>query len=1022
MFPLSAQQQVVWLHEQVQPDGIAYHFTAQLDLTGPLDETALTIALAAVIDRHPMFRTALVPGTDQQVTAATVATPIRFAESPELSGPRWQAILREHGTTLFDLTRPPLVRWTLVRCGPDRRRLLHTEHHLVHDGQSWAIVLRDLFTAYQAALRGEPISLPEAPLYEEFVAWQRRPQALAARDRAVARWTERLTDAPSGSAAPRARRPAGRKRFAGAQHRQRLAPALADRVRLVASRHRHTTFSVLFALFAELARRHNEQPELVIGTAVGNRPPAFAGTVGMFVNALPIRLPGDPGQPAADYVGSVMKALFGALEDAAAPIQDITRAAGMSAAGLDNPLFQLMFSSQDASMPELDLGGLRAEVTGALTFGTSRLDIDVVVVPDDRLTIGVPRTGPAGMLLIWDYDTDRYDQQFIELMADRYARLLGSYAAAPESPLGELPMTDAAEPPAATIGIGPSAAYASDDLFGSFASVAAQRADAPALIAGPHVTSYRELVVRTEQLADRLSVAGVKAGGRVAVALPRSAGAVVTLLACLRLGATFCPLSPADPPGRRQLLLDRLRPDAVITEGDVITAGAAARPGGPQPDDGVAYILHTSGSTGLPKSVAVSRSSLAAHAAAAGRQYRLDGADRVLQFAQPSFDVFLEETLPTLLAGGALVIAAAELLTGADLVALLGMRAVTVANLPTSFVAAVLPDLKAALASWSQLAVRLLVLGGERISAELARQVRDVFGAAELVNAYGVTEATITSTCFRLASADVGEVPIGRPLAGTDIYVVDQALAPLPAGFVGEIAIGGAGVALGYLDDAGETARRFTSVAGVAGRCYLTGDLGFWRPDGQLCFLGRADNQVKLLGHRIELEEVESAAAEVLAGARRAVVLDKNRPVPRLIGFAETGDQLSTEVINRALGQRLPAHMLPERWIAAETMPLLAGGKPDRAALATMITAEPPAPRSSVFDRVRAIWCEVLGTENLSGDSDFFTVGGHSLLAIQIVTRVQESLGGGIPLALIFDEPQLGRFAEAVRRLTARES
>ncbi len=1023
MFPLSTQQQVVWLHEQVQPGGFAYHFTAVLDLTGPLDEAALTTALSAVLDRHPMLRTALAPGTDQQDTADSVATPIRFADSPELSGPAWEELLREHGTRPFDLTRPPLVRWTLVRCGRGRHRLLHTEHHLIHDGQSWTVVLRDLFTAYQAVLRGEPVSLPAAPLYEEFVAWQQSPEALAARDLALERWRKRLADAPFGQSAPRTRRQAGHKRFAGAQHRQRLDPELADRVRAAAGRHRHTAFSVLFAMFAELARRYCGQPELVIGTAVGNRPRAFAGTVGMFVNAVPVRLLASPDQPASNHVGAVMGALFGALEGAAAPIQDITRAAGVSSAGLDNPLFQLMFSAYDASLPELDLGGLRADVTGGVNFATSRLDIDVVVVPDDRMTIGAPRTGPAGMLLLWDYDTDRYDQEFIALMAGRYARLLSAYAADPQEPLGSLSITGAAEPPAASIGAGAPAAHASADLFGSFAAVAARRADALAISSGPQGISYRELLTRAEQLADRLSVAGVKAGGRVAVMLPRSADAVVALLACLRLGAAFCPLPPADPASRRQVLLGRLKPDALIASGDNVATAAGGHEA--TAADEVAYILHTSGSTGLPKSVAVRRSSLASHTAAVAGEFGLGEADRVLQFAQPAFDVFLEETLPTLLTGGTLVIAASGFLAGADLAALLGMRGVTVANLPTSYAAAVLPELTAALASWPHPALRLVVLGGERVSGGLARQVRDVFRDAGVINAYGVTEVTITSACFRVPAGgfgDDGDLPVGRPLAGTDIYVVDPARTPLPAGIAGEIAIGGAGVALGYLDDPDETARRFAQV--VTGRCYLTGDLGFWRPDGQLCFLGRIDNQVKLLGHRIELEEVESAAATVLAGARRAVVLDQSRAVPRLVGFVETGaggDQPGTEGINRALSERLPAHMLPERWIAVPDLPLLAGDKPDRAALAALIPAatEPVQRRAGIYERVLAVWGEVLGITELSADSDFFALGGHSLMAIQIVTRVQESFGSGIPLSLLFDEPLLGRFAMAVQELVA---
>jgi amino acid adenylation domain-containing protein len=1057
MFALSAAQQVVWLHEQLHPGGSAYHFTAQLDLRGPLDEVVFAAALAAVVDRHAMFRTALVAGTDppRQQTAPAVPTPLRIVDLPELSGPRWQALLDEHVNRPFDLTTPPLLRWTLIRIGPQQHRLLHTEHHLIHDGHSWVIVLRDLLTAYREGLDRRPIRLPAAPEYAEYVAAQASPAAAEARDRAIAGWRARLAGAPFGRTVPGTRRRAGHKRFVGAQFDQALDATLADRVRAVARRGRHTEFSVLFAVFAELARRYTGEPELVIGTTIANRPPELAGTVGMFVNAVPIRLQYAPHRPAHEHVGHTMWALVAGLEGAAAPIQDITREVGASGAGLDNPLFRLMFSGFEPSILDLDLGGLRVDVTVGLNLSISRLDIDVVVVLEDPMVIGARPAGPAGMRLLWDYDTDRYDQDFIALMAGRYARLLDGYTADPQRPLRDLPMVDPAEPAPATIGIGPPAT-ARDNLFARYAAIAADRAEAAALIAGQHTISHRELIARADRLADRLVAAGVGTGSRVAVILPRSADAVAALLACLRLGAAFCPLTSADPPARQRALLDRLHPAAVVTDDAGLArhlgvgppalsatgpAEASTEPAGTRPppaDEGggerIAYIMHTSGSTGAPRPVAVSRASLANHVAAIQQEYGLSATDRALQFAEPSFDVFLEETLPTLLAGGTVVVAASAMPTGADLAALMTMRTVTVANLPTAYAAAVLADLAAALGSLPPLPLRLLVLGGERVSFDLANRMRAVLGDIDVVNAYGVTEATVTSSCYHWPSYAVpadkaagtgDELPIGRPLAGIHLYVLDPDRRSVPAGIIGEIAIGGAGVALGYLDDATETARRFVPVNGAPGRCYLTGDLGYWRPDGQLCFVGRRDNQIKLNGFRIELEEVEAVAATVVGGARRAVILDESGAAPRLVGFVETGSMapsaaLSTEAIQAALAERLPPSMLPTRWIAVPQLPLLAGDKPDRARLAALIppAAPPDESETGVYQRVRAVWAEVLGRDQLDAESDFFALGGHSLLAMQIVARLRQPFGDGIPLALVFEEPTLGRFAAALERIT----
>ncbi len=1036
-FPLSTAQQVVWFHEQVHPGSSTYHFTAMLDLVGPLDEAALTGALAAVLDRHDTFRTAIVPGTDpaRQRTAETVPLPLRRVDwaAPELSGPDWDALLDEQVNQPFDLSRPPLLRWTLVRVDAHRHRLLHTEHHLLHDGQSWTIVLRDLFGAYRALRDGRPIELPAAPSYAEYVAWQADPEVCRSREQAVAGWVDRLAGAPLGMTVPGTRRTAGRKRFAGAQHAQRLDPELIGRLRERTGTERRTLFTVLFALFGVLIRRYTGEPEPVIGTALANRPAQFGGTVGMFVNAVPVRLGAGPDSPVRAQVDDAMTALLDALSRADAPIQDITRAVGASAAGLDNPLFRLMFSAYDSGMPRMDLGELRVEITGGMNLAVSRMDIDVVVVTDDRTVIGGPVDRPAGVLLLWDYDTDRYDEPFIATMADRYARLLDAYARDPGTPADRLAMTAATEPDPVALGAGPAAVPPDAELFDRYVEVAAGRADAAALIAGPDAISHSALVAAVTGLADRLAAAGVRPGHRIAAVLPRSADAVLVLLACLRLRAVYCPLAPDQPEHRLRLLLRRLRPAVLICDeprlascratGLPVATVGDARPPAADPtaprDPQIAYVLHTSGSTGLPKAVAIGREALANHVDAVIRDFELHAGDRVLQFAQPSFDVALEEVLPTLLAGGTVLVARSELPTAADLVSLLTVRGATVLNLPTSYAAAILPDLRVALAGTSH-PLRLLVLGGERVGAGLATELASVLGGVDVVNAYGVTEATITSSTYRWAAGrgeqPDGELPIGRPLAGVALYVLDRHRRPLPAGIIGELAIGGAGVGIGYLDDPAATADRFVPVEGVPGRCYLTGDLGYRRPDGQLCFLGRQDNQIKLSGHRIELEEIETAAAQVFDGAPRAVVLDTSTGTARLVGFVQSDSTVDNQAVTAALARLLPRPLLPSRWVAVPTLPTLAGGKPDRHALVAQAgaVAQPAPAEADLYHRIRAIWAEVLGRDDLSAGADFFDLGGHSLPAIQITSRLRELLGADIPLALVFDEPTLGGFAAAV--------
>ncbi|MEV5508108.1 non-ribosomal peptide synthetase [Streptomyces orinoci] len=1033
MFGLSTSQEIVWLHEQMQPGSRAYNFTATMDLRGELDQDALRAALGAALERHPGLRLELV---DAQ--GALPGQRVREGCPPrlrtvDLSGQEdaedtFRRLLRTEAETPLDVHQAPLLRWTLVRLGERHHRLIHVEHHLVHDGHSFAILLRDVFGEYRSRVLGEPLQLPAAPSYQEHIAAAQGPGRAQRQAASLEFWRDQLAGAAFDLPLPGLTRPGARRRHAGGQLRQAIDAELAERLRAHSRAQGHTPFSTLLALFAELLRRHSGRTDLVIGTAVGNRPQGFEETVGMFVNTIPLRLRLDAEAPAREVADEVTDGLIRALPHQEVPVQVLTRELGLHTSGADNPLFSVMFSAHDAALPEIVVPGLEVSLFEGFNTGTTRFDLDLVLMPDDRRMVG-PRQGPAGMTLVWDYDRDLFDEATAALLAERFLALVRAYLDAPEAPMAALAPQPAAAP-------APLAAVDGTVLD----PLSRHDAGRLALLSGARQLTYGELYGMVQELAGRLSGAGVRRGQPVAVVLPRGTHSVTALLACLRLGAVYCPLSPNDPADRLRTLLERLRPALVLTDRESALSLPAEGlplalldgPAFPAAEDAecladAAYVIHTSGSTGLPKAVLVGREALARHATAMAARFALSPADRVLLFAQPSFDVALEEVLPSLLAGCALVLPQREVPTGPELVAVLASRPVTVANLPTSYLLAVRGELTEALREgmWQP---RLLVLGGERLPAAALRELLAATDATVL-NAYGVTEAAITSTVHEVSREPDGaaEVPLGLPLPGVGVHVLDDRLRPLPGGAVGQLAISGGGLAEGYLGDeraTTATAERFVTVPALGDeRVYLTGDLGYRDEHGLVHFLGRQDNQVKLRGYRIELEEIEAAASAELGGRSCAVVLSRLPAGPCLVGFLDGGAEVDQPLLHKALSARLPAALVPSHWIRLDRMPLLPGGKPDRTALARLAAEHRPEEEGAVRDgevpdpAVELLsegWREVLGHDRFSPSSHFFQVGGHSLLAAQLAAWLEPRLGSRPPLRVLFQHPVLAEQASAV--------
>ncbi|WP_158841388.1 non-ribosomal peptide synthetase [Saccharothrix deserti] len=1028
---LSPQQELVWLHHRLAPGSSAYNFLAVTDFVGPLDVEALRRAISLVVRHHPAMRLAVVDPESDQPLQRLVDLPDVPIASVDLAGAadaeaEFGRLVATFTDESFDLTRAPLAKWCVVRFSADHHRLLHAEDHLIHDGRSFAVFLADMFTAYRELSEGREPVLAPAVTYVEYLDHCKSPAFRAGVEDRLEWWRTSLAGADLGTFGFRGlgRRVGTRRGFGGGQVRRELPADLCADIDALARSVSSTPFSLLFGLFSELVRRHDGAAEVTVGTAAANRPSRFERTVGMLVNSLPVRQRFEPGWTARQLASATTDRLFDALDHGDAPMQDIVRVCGRSSGTLDNPLFRTMFSMHDALLPDIELPGLEVSFVEGINLSTSRTaDIDVVILPGTRAL------GAEGgtITCVWDYSTEFFDKATVSFLADRFQRLLEAAVASPDSPVAQLGLIGPHDPSAVLTGADrqvPSRAEVLDH-------VRAHRG--PALVNGTQELSYPELVGRADTLAARLARAGVEEGEIVAAVLPRGVAAVELLLACLVGGYVFAPLpvgwtdsAVADAVGRLDAAVvftepGRLRalraagvPATVLGDTSPRRSTTAIRR---HPD--AAYLVHTSGSTGRPKRVVVPFAALGNAMAGVADYLGIGPDDRVLQFAQPAFDVFFEEVVPSLVTGACLVQPGTVVPSGEDLAALIAYRAVTVVNLPTSYLFAVLEELGECLAGRSH-PLRVVVVGGERLPAAGARDIARTLPGAVLVNAYGVTESTITSTMTRF-TGDVAEheVPLGGPLPNVVLVVLGEDGTPLPVGMAGEIAIGGPGSIASYLDEPDRDSYA-DGLPGHAGRFYRTGDIGVIGLDGNLRFIGRTDRQLKLRGYRVEPEEIETAARP-LADHREVAVVPHvvDGVVEGLVGYVETADQSVADRLNSGLRTVLPRYLVVERWVAAPALPRLPNGKVDLAELRTWPLPEPrPAPAGSDETGLLGV---VLGgfrsvlKRDVDADADFFASGGHSLLVASLIAWLRRETGVRLLMGDVFEAPTARAVTERLR-------
>jgi amino acid adenylation domain-containing protein len=880
-------------------------------------------------------------------------------------------------------------------------------HHIATDGWSEVPLLSDLGTAYTARHDGRaPAWRPLAVQYADYALWQRTLLAEES-DVLAAYWRAALQGVPECLHLPvdRPRPPvAGTD---GAGEPITIGPELHGALLHVARTNRVTLFMVLQAAWATLLTRLGAGTDIPIGVPVAGRPHESLGDlVGFFVNTLVLRTD-TSGNPGFDELLARIRSVdLDGYQHEEMPFEQVVQAVNPRRTQASHPLFETMLILQNTGEAEMSLPGLTVR-REPFTTGVAKFDLVVDVGPAD----------PGGLQGSLDYRTGLFDRSTARSLVAGFLGVLAEIAADPSAPVDPAPT-----------------------VLDLVAEQVRSRPGAAAVVSPGRELSYQELDERSNAVAWELRNRGVGAGTAVAVGVERSADLCVAMLAVFKAGGVYVPLDPDYPAPRLRLMVEDAAPPVIVTnrhladrvpDGPVPlfleehTAARRDRPPEPAGPDDLAYVIYTSGSSGRPKGVAVGHAALGRHTRAMVRVFGYTATDRTLVFASVAFDMSVEQIITPLACGAAAVIRPDGMLGTRDLIHYADQHTVTVVNVPPAYLEALLRE-GAGLGS-----VRLFVSGGDTVTPGIVRAAHDAAGRRRVLNAYGPTETTITATVQDLAEVvEGGPVPIGRPIPGARVHVLTGTGAPAGQGEIGEIVIGGDGVARGYLNQPALTAQRF--VEDEAGRrFYRTGDLGRHLPGGALEFLGRADDQVKVNGFRIEPAEVEAALAKLPGVTGAVVVADRDEAGGgRLFGYATTVTGADDGLrLRRDLLEVLPRHMVPVAVTVLESFPLTLNGKVDRKALGGSVVVaqagEGVVPSDPVTDLLAGIWAEVLRVPQVGPHDNFFALGGHSMLAIQLVSRVKAALGADVPLHQFFEAPtpaDMAALAGARTRTAARST
>ena len=1040
--PLSFVQQRLWFLEQLEPGLPINNIPLILRLSGPLDAAALQSALGAIVRRHESLRTCIQVRdgepiqwitAEQRIPVLTVDLSSLTEKDREVEALRLAAIeIREP----FDLTHAPMLRARLFQIAHEDHLLVVTMHHIAADGWSVGIFFRELGILYDAHSSGLPASLPDLPIqYADFAVWQRGSLQGELLDQQLSYWRERLHGAPALLDLPTDRPRPALQSYRGAVHRFVLPLSLLQQLKALSRREGATLFMTLLAAFQALLSRYTGQSDLLVGTPIAGRTELETESlIGCFINTLVFRtdLSADP--TFRELLGQVLESALEAYSRQDLPFERLVEELRPARSLGHSPIFQVLFNLQNAPREEVDFAGLRA-TTIRLERVQSRFDLSLEVVEK-----------PDGLSCSLVFNTDLFDAETVSQMTEHYGNLLRGIVSDPECRVSSLPLLSEAERRRLLIEWNDTEVdtQTEKDVRELFEEQARNRPESVAVEFGASGLTYEELNRRADQLAHHLRRLGVGSNQLVGVAVDRGPDMVTSLLAVLKAGAGYVPLDPSYPVERLAYMIRDAELSLILTTQqnglpplsdatprihldadwpEIATAKPGNLPGRAAPES-LAYVIYTSGSTGRPKGVEIPHRALTNLLRSMRRSPGLTGEDTFLAVTSLSFDIAALEIFLPLTVGARLVIASrGDAMDGRRLDELIRVTGATAMQATPSLWRTVLD------AGWKGEPKLKMLCGGESLPKELSDSLRSK--GASLWNLYGPTETTVWSTVARIESDD-GPVVAGRPIENTRIYLLDRNREPVPIGVVGEVWIGGAGVARGYrnLPDLTETQFRTDPFRREPdARMYRTGDLGKHRRDGSLVILGRSDDQVKIRGFRIELGEIEAALLahpeirDAAAAAREDVPGDRT-----LVAYfvpAPTAAVSSSE-LRHFLQERLPEYMVPTALVSLDRLPRLPNGKVDRRSLPAPDRREAGsertyvAPRTPVEETVARIWAQVLRLDRVGIEDNFFELGGHSLLATQMFSRLRRAFRVDLPIRTLFEMPTVAQLCASIEKARGR--
>ncbi|MFN8008648.1 MAG: amino acid adenylation domain-containing protein [Terriglobia bacterium] len=1035
--PLSYAQERVWFMDQFEPDSAFYNIPAALRLKGPLQFSLLERSLQGIIQRHEALRTTFdqVQGIATQRIAARLDLTLplidlgALPESDRMS--QLQKIATEEAQRPFILSRGPLVRATLVRLGAEEHVLLLTMQHIVSDAWSMGLFLKELASLYEANASGTPALLSPLSLqYADFAIWQRQWLEGGVLEEQAAYWKQQLVGAPAFVELPTDRPRPAIQTFKGALYSWILPKSLLKSLEVLSRREQVTLFMTLMAAFQVLLARYTGQEDIIVGSPIANRNHAeIEELIGFFVNTLVLRtnLTGNPSFQ--QVLAQLSQSALGAYEHQDLPFEKLVEIMQPQRDRSHSPLFQVMLALQNAPLPSLQLAGLNFDFL-PLHSGTSKFDLTLYMAETEE-----------GLRADWEYNTDLFDAATIARMAGHFQTLLEGIVMQPAARVSELPLLPASEREHLLKGLNATGVeYPERSCVHELLEEQARRAPKSiAVVLGEEEMSYGELNARANQIAHYLRQQGVGPEVLVALCVERSVEMLVCLLGILKAGGAYVPLDPQYPPERlgfmledsgaavvvtEQAFLERFEAEGVRTvclerDRESIAGASRENPDNRTTAKNLAYVIYTSGSTGKPKGVMIPHGAVVNFLMSMQREPGIEAKDVLLAVTTLSFDIAGLELYLPLVAGARVVLLKREQAADGRVLAEMieKMGATIMQATPTTW--------QILLASGWEGDRRLKILcGGEPLPLDLARQLLPCCG--QLWNLYGPTETTIWSTISRITEGEE-RITIGRPIGNTEIYILDSQLQPVPIGVHGELFIGGAGLARGYLNRVELTAERFIPhpfrSEGVA-RLYKTGDRARYLADGRIEHLGRLDFQIKLRGFRIELGEVESVLRQCRS-VRNAVVMVRE-DVPgdsQLVAYLVAGPEgeISAVQLRQQLRDQLPEYMIPSAFVFLSELPLTPNGKIDRKALPAPegrrhCEESFVAPRDQNEQRLAAIWQELLRIPQIGIHDSFFELGGNSLKAIEAVYRIQKAFDTKLSLVTFFDNQTISSLADTIAR------